>query len=330
MRVTPWWVAIGLAALVGCGQQVAQVPSNGEKPDHAEEHAEEHGDEHAEGSEHAGASEGGGEFARMTPEVAANAGIEVGQAGPEKLRESIPLYGVVVANSERTRNVSARFAGVVRTVAKTIGDQVRAGTPLATVESNDSLQIYSVTAPIAGVITARSVNPGEAVSDQSLFTITDLSSVWVEISAFPREMTKIRPGQLVQVKSTDGGLSGSGRIALISAVGTAATQSTSARVVLDNANRQWTPGLYVSAEVVLSETDVPVAVKSAALQNLDGKRVVFVQKPEGFEPRMLRIGRTDGEVTEVLEGLTAGERYAVANSFVIKSEIEKAGAEHEH
>ena len=322
MNTARWWVAMGLVVLAGCGQQVAQTSGDGAKS----EHADEHGEKHAEESEHGE----GGEFARITPEAATNAGIEVGQAGPEKLRESIPLYGVVVANAERTRNVSARFAGVVRTVAKTVGDQVRAGTPLATIESNDSLQVYPLTAPIAGVITARSVNPGEAVSDQSLFTITDLSSVWVEISAFPREMAKIHPGQLVQVKSTDGGLSGSGRIVLVSAVGTAATQSTSVRVVLDNANRQWTPGLYVAAEVVLSETDVPVAVKSAALQNLDGNRVVFVQKPDGFEPRPLRIGRTDGEVTEVLEGLTAGERYVVANSFVVKSEIEKAGAEHEH
>ena len=323
MKTAHWWIAMGLAALAGCGQ-VSQTSEDGAKPDPQHEDGK-----HAEESEHAEGGEGE-QHARITPDAATNAGIELGEAGPQKLRESIPLYGVVVANAERTRNVSARFAGVVRTVTKTIGDPVRAGTPLATIESNDSLQIYTLTAPIAGVITARNVNPGEAVSDQSLFTITDLSSVWVEISAFPREMAKIRPGQLVQVKSTDGGLAGSGRIALVSAVGTAATQSTSARVVLENANRQWTPGLYVAAEVVLSETHVPVAVKSAALQNLDGNRVVFVTNAAGFEPRTLRVGRTDGEVTEVLEGLNAGERYVVANSFVVKSEIEKAGASHDH
>ena len=244
--------------------------------------------------------------------------------------ESLPLYGVVAANAERTRNVSARYAGVVKTVTRTLGDAVRAGSALATIESNDSLQVYTVTAPISGTITARNINAGESVSDQRLFTITDLSSVWVELSAFPRDMVKIRLGQTVHVKSTDGSLASSGRVALVSAVGTTATQSTNVCVVLENAQRQWTPGLYVAAEVVLSETEVAVAVQSTALQDVDGQRVVFVELPEGFEPRALRLGRSDGDTTEVLEGLTPGERYVADNSFVVKAELEKGSAEHDH
>jgi membrane fusion protein, heavy metal efflux system len=307
------WIVVVLAGLqAACGDM--QAPKTAE-----------HGDEH--GHEE---SAGGSELARITPSAAAGAGIKVSAAGPHALRESLPLYGVVAPDGERTRNVSARYAGVVKTVARTVGDAVRAGSPLATIESNDSLQVYTLAAPISGTITARHVNAGESVSDQALFTITDLSSVWVELAAFPRDMSKIRIGQTVQVKSTDSGLSGSGRIALVAAVGTAATQSTNVRVVLDNGQRQWTPGLYVAAEVVLSQTEVPVAVKSTALQDMDGKRVVFVETPEGFEPRALRLGRSDGQITEVLEGLIPGERYVADNSFVVKAELEKGSVGHDH
>jgi cobalt-zinc-cadmium efflux system membrane fusion protein len=337
MKPVHAWILITLVGLLaGCtdGQtpNTAGVAKGG---DHErEEHSAEY-DAHEQGSQHAdehGHDEAaaGSQLARITPAAAAAAGINVMAAGPHSLRDSLPLYGVIAPNAERTRNVSARYAGVVKTVGRTLGDAVRAGGALATIESNDSLQVYTVTAPISGTITARNVNEGESVSDQPLFTITDLSSVWVDLSAFPRDMVKIRPGQIVQVKATDGGLSGTGRIALVSAVGTTATQSTNVRVVLDNARRQWTPGLYVAAEVVLSEAAVPIAVKSTALQDVDGQRVVFVQKPDGFEPRGLRLGRSDGEMTEVLEGLTPGEHYVTDNSFVVKAELEKGSAEHDH
>jgi membrane fusion protein, heavy metal efflux system len=269
-------------------------------------------------------------IARITAQAAVDAGIEVSTARAALLRESIPLYGVIASNAERSRNVSARFAGVVRSVAVTAGARVKAGDTLATIESNDSLQVYPVTAPIAGLVTSRNVNTGEAVGEQTLFTITDLSTVWVELSAFPREMSQLHVGQKALVKSADGALSGSGRVVFLSALGTATTQSTTARVLLDNADGRWTAGLYVSADVVVQEVEVPIAVSSTAMQSLDGERVVFVAVDGGFAPRTVRSGRADGEITEIVAGLAAGERYVHANSFVVKSELAKASAGHDH
>lgn len=259
--------------------------------------------------------------------TARNAGIAVSTAGPAALKETLTLYGVVQPNAERVRTVVARFPGVVKSVNTSLGDRVNAGDVLATIESNDSLQSYPVKAPIAGVITTRTINAGETVAEQALFTVTDLGTVWVELSLFPRERAQIRVGQSVIVRGVQGDASASGHIKWLSAVGNTLTQSFAARVELDNPQNLWTPGLYVTGDVTLGEQAVPVAVQSTALQNLDGKTVVFAETKDGFNVRPVKIGRSDDALTEVLEGIAANERYVSANSFLIKADIEKSSAE---
>lgn len=269
-------------------------------------------------------------IARIAPQAAAAAGIQVSEAGPATLIESLPLHGVVAPDAQRVRNVSARYAGVVKSVRKALGDTVTAGETLATVESNESLQTYSLQAPITGVITDRNINVGETVTDQSLFRITDLSRVWVELSVFPQDLVRIRAGQQVRVRSIDGSLTGTGRVTWISPVGTTATQSLTARVTLDNPERRWTPGLYVAGDVVTGESRAEVAVHTAALQRMYGKAVVFVAVPEGFAAREVTTGKRDAQSVEIVNGLRAQERYVSANSFIVKADLEKAGASHDH
>jgi cobalt-zinc-cadmium efflux system membrane fusion protein len=262
----------------------------------------------------------------LTPEQLKAAGIELAQAGPASIRESLPLYGVIAANAERVREVAARYPGVIRNVTRKIGDTVRQGETLATVESNESLQSYAVTAPLAGVITARSANPGEQTGEKKLFTVADLSTVWVELSLFPRDVAKVRVGQSVRVKSADAGLAAEGRVVYVAPFGISANQTLTARGLLDNAERRWAPGLYVVAEVTLSESQVPLTIRKEAVQAIDDAPVVFVQREKGFEARPVKLGRSDGEITEVLEGLKSGETYATANSYVLKAETLKSEA----
>lgn len=265
----------------------------------------------------------------IDPTAARNAGIAVSVAGPASLKEALSLYGVVQPNAERMRTVVARFPGVVKSVTAALGDHVKAGDVLATVESNDSLQTYAIKASIAGVITERSINSSETVGEHPLFTITDLSTVWVELSLFSRDRTQIKIGQSVNVRAVQDGPAATGHVVWLSAVGSAATQSLSARVQLDNAQGLWTPGLYVIGDVALGEESVPLAVQSSALQNLDGKTVVFTETKDGYAARAVKTGRSDGVLTEVLEGVSPNERYVSANSFVIKADIEKSSAEHD-
>ena len=252
------------------------------------------------------------------------------QVGPAVIREALPLYGVIAPNAERMRDVAARFPGVIRSVAKKIGDPVREGEELAIVEANESLETYAIAAPLAGVVTARNANPGEQTGDKTLFTVADLSTVWVELSLFPRDVVKVRVGQDVRVKSPDTGLAAVGKVVYVAPFGQAANQTITARVLLDNPDRRWAPGLYVTAEVTLAETAVPLAIRNEAVQTLEERSVVFVQGEEGFEPRAVSLGRSDGELSEVLAGLQSGDTYAAANSFILKAELGKGSAEHGH
>jgi cobalt-zinc-cadmium efflux system membrane fusion protein len=102
------------------------------------------------------------------------------------------------------------------------------------------------------------------------------------------------------------------------------------RVPIDNDQGKWRPGLNVSASIVVAETQAPVAVRATALQSVDGQRAVFVPHAGGFAPRAVREGTSDDEFVEITSGLAAGELYVPRNSFLIKAELEKAGAAHEH
>lgn len=318
-------LALAVLAISGCGNSASPSADSPAAPA-SEEKAE---DGHAgEEKEHAGEEEEG--HVELTPEQIKNAGIVLAQAGPAAVHENLPLYGVVVPNAERVREVAGRFAGVILTVTKRVGDSVRQGEPLATIESNESLQTYSVVSPLNGMVTARNANPGEQAGDKSLFTVADLSTVWVELSVFPRDIAKVRVGQSVRVKSNDTGLSAEGRLVYVAPFGTSSNQTLTARVLVENPERKWPPGLYVTAAVSLSSTTVTVAVSNDALQTLEERTVVFVQHAEGFEPRAVKLGRSDDEIAEVVEGIAAGETYATKNSFILKAELGKGDAEHGH
>lgn len=281
-----------------------------------------------EGHEEGGHEEGSG--VKLTAEQIKSAGIKLAEAGPGHIRERLPLYGVVAPNAERVREVTARFPGAIRSVAKRIGDPVKQGETLATVESNESLQTYPVIAPLSGVVTQRHANPGEQTGDKTLFTVADLSTVWVEVSLFPRDVARVRVGQPVQVKSADTGHKADGKVVYVAPFGSASNQTLTARVLLDNTEGRWAPGLYVTAEVTLAETAVPLAIRNEAVQTMEGRTVVFVEDADGFEPRPVKLGRSDGETSEVLGGIGAGQRYVTANSFILKAELGKGEAEHGH
>lgn len=269
----------------------------------------------------------------ITASMAVKAGIETAAAGPGTLREVATLRGSVVPNPERVRHVVARFAGPIRTVHKQIGDSVRAGDTLATVESNESLKTYAVTTPIGGVITQRRANIGEVAGSEPLFVIADYSTLWAELNFFAKDRARIRVGQPVNLRATEGEPVARGVVAHIAPT---ANQTFIARVEIDNTDGRWIPGLFVDADVSISEIAAPLVVANSALQTFRDFTVVFAQVGDDaqsthtYEVRMLDIGRSDGEFTEVLGGLESGTTYVTTNSYLIKADIEKSGASHDH
>jgi len=267
--------------------------------------------------------------ATIASKIAEAAGITTEIAGGTSLTETITLYGRIVANPERQREVSARFPGLIRTVGAKLGDTVKAGEVLGTIESNDSLRVYNLTAPLAGVVTARDANPGEQTGERTLFTITDTSAVLAELSVFPRDRGRVKAGAAVQLRLADGDATAAGKVDRID-VKTGANQAVMARVALTSADAAFLPGIFVSGAVAVATREVPLAVKTVGLQAFRDFTVVYAQVGETYEVRMLELGAQHGEWTEVLGGLEAGEHYVTENSYLIKADIEKSGASHDH
>lgn len=195
----------------------------------------------------------------------------------------------------------------------------------------ESLSRFEVRAPLDGTVTARNITTGEAVTaDESIFTVSDLSAVWADVTVYAKDLGAVHEGQAAQVMSADLGIEGQGRIQYVGPLVGEQTRSATARIVLPNPGRRWRPGLYVTVRLVRNSETVPVAVRAEGIQTFRDWQVVFVRYGDWFEGRPLELGRTDGEYVEVLSGLKAGDEYAAANSFAVKAEIGKLGATHDH
>ena len=307
------WATFAALLLAACG---------GDRHAHDREHVHESA-AHAEEKAHNGRT-------TIPAAVAAAAGVKTATAGPGVVSETLTLYGRIQPDAERVRSVGARFPGPIRSVARQIGDSVNAGDTLAVIESNESLQTYAVKTPISGVITERHANPGEVATAESLFVVTDFTRVWAELTVFARDRTSLRAGQSVDISAADSQLRARGNIGFIGANASTATPTLTARVALDNSELQWTPGMFITAQITIATQPAALVVANSALQSFRDFSVVFARVGDVYEVRMLQLGRSDGTVTEVLGGLEAGTEYVVENSYLIKADIEKSGASHDH
>jgi membrane fusion protein, heavy metal efflux system len=260
------------------------------------------------------------------------ADIDTAIAGPATINVTLDAPGEIRMNAERVVQVRPRFPGLVREMRKRLGDPVRRGETLALVHSNESLANYAITAGLSGTVVSQDVAVGQAVDHESiLYTVADLSTVWVDFPIYSQNAGRIRPGLEVQVKSEAGpSLAGSGTVRYVGPILEQDTRVSYGRVVLDNEGRRWQPGMYVAAAVTVERVDVAVAVPEIAIVRLADGPAVFRAEGNRFQVQPVKVGRSDGTHTEILEGLAAGDTYVVRNAFLLKAEMGKAEAHHEH
>lgn len=193
------------------------------------------------------------------------------------------------------------------------------------------LNQFELRAPFDGVIVEKHLALGEAVADNAnIFTISDLSTVWAEFVVAAKDLEHVRVGETARIRSAASGGKAEGKVSYVGSLLGEQTRTAKARVTLTNPNLAWRPGLFVTVEVLTAKTTVPVAVQADAIQEVDGNRVVFVAGPKGFVAQRVVPGRSDGQLVEIREGLSPGARYAARNSFVLKSDLGKDAAGHEH
>lgn len=263
------------------------------------------------------------------PAAAAEAaGVKIAAAGPAVIRNTVRLMGAVALDANRHAQIRARFPGIVREVKVQEGQRVRRGQTLVVVEGNDSMRTYPVTAPFDGTVLARRTSVGDVAGTDALVEMADVSAVWVELRAIGPDAETLSVGQPVEITSATGGVKAGGKIQMLLPV--AAGQSVVARVTIENADGRWRPGMTVTAEVTIASREVPLAVEESGLQRFRDFTVVFAQIGETYEVRMLELGERDGRFAEVLGGLKPGTTYVTEQSFLIKADIDKSGASHDH
>lgn len=195
------------------------------------------------------------------------------------------------------------------------------------------LTLYEIRSPGDGVVTEKHIVQGELLHEESRpFVISNLDRIWVNLTVYQKDLEKVKVGQQVRVISGYDIPDVESTIDYISPTVSKETRSASARVVIDNTNRKWRPGLFVSVEVTLSDFIGDIVIPKTAIESIDNESVVFIKTEEGYEPHPVKLGRSDDIHVEILEGLTRGEQYVVKNAFVLKAQMQKSsfGDGHAH
>jgi cobalt-zinc-cadmium efflux system membrane fusion protein len=194
-----------------------------------------------------------------------------------------------------------------------------------------ALTRYEIRAPIAGTVIEKHLAMGQVLKDDTpIFVLADLSSVWVEMTVPAKDLPVVRTGQQAKVAASAFAAQAEGKLTYLGDLLGSQSRSAVARVVLPNPKGIWRPGLPVTVQLLAEAAEVPVAVSLEAIQSIKDSSNVMVRYGDQFEARPVQLGRSDGKLIEVLKGLEAGERYAAKNSFLIKAEIGKSGASHDH
>lgn len=190
-----------------------------------------------------------------------------------------------------------------------------------------ALTIYS---PVDGVVTQRAAyHHGRNVTpEMDLYTIVDLSTVWILGQVYEHELPLIRIGQSVEVEFPYGAgtRSRNGLISFISPVLEPKTRTAELRVEFANADLTLRPEMYVNfvARIGLGS---PIVVPSDAVLDSGNEQYVFVDKGQGyFEPRLVKVGQEADGFYSIESGLKAGERVYTAANFILDSESRLKGA----
>jgi cobalt-zinc-cadmium efflux system membrane fusion protein len=305
--------------------------SSDEKSEAADHAGTEHANDEANAEEHADNAHGKEGHVELSPEAIKNADLQIETVSSLKINTTLSVYGKIAANEEAVAHIMPRFPGIVKAVNKRLGDTVQKGEVLAVVESNESLRTYEIRSDIAGTITSKDVTLGElAKGDSPIFVVTDLTTVWVDLNVYRQDFPRLKKGQPVEIDVGDESPPILSTISYLSPFGAESTQTMLARAVIPNPNRDLLPGLFVTAEVRIAEVMAPVAVKLSALQILNDNPVVFVQEGDAFEAREVKLGVRDRENVAIISGLADGDNYVSGNSFILKAELGKHEAAHEH
>lgn len=252
-------------------------------------------------------------------------GITFDKVKNVKIAKTIELAGEVDFNQEKIAHVVPRFPGIVLAAKKKVGDLVKAGAVLASIESNESLNKYQVKSLISGTVIEKHLTLGEFVSEEStIYVIADLSQVWVDLEVYEKDAELLQVGQKVTVETVGNHHNAQGPIAYIKPVYSKQTRSLIARVILPNPQQKWRPGAFVRGVVHVESDRASTVVLKDAVQTIKEKSYIFVPE-KGIENvfRALEVetGDSGKEYVQILSGISLGSKYVSKGAFELKAEL---------
>jgi cobalt-zinc-cadmium efflux system membrane fusion protein len=267
----------------------------------------------------------------FSAQAAKAAALTTDNVGPATVGDVIDMAGRVEITPEGRAEVRAWYPGRILMLNGELGQAVRKGHPLARVESSYSLQSYTITSPINGVIVEKAANVGGVAGEQPLFVVADPTDLHAEFFVYPRDAERIRVGQPVEVRTLAGDRRVQAQVEAVLPTADLASQTLIAHVRLPgDGGGAYRPGMGVEGAFTVGARQVPLAVRTKALQRFRDFTVVFAKVGDTYEVRMLELGVQTPEWTEVLSGIDPGTEYVVDGAFLIRADIEKSGASHDH
>lgn len=307
-RVMPFFI---MMLVITAMTVTNKVQASGDQHSH-DEHEEEHSDS-----------------TEISPSYIQSSGIKTTPAKAQNLVQTDSLFGVIAPVQDQVFSLHATFPSMVEKVFVQVGDTVKKGQNLARLTNIQTLQSYLLKSPTNGEVTSRSVNTGNRIDAEEMLQISDLSKVWVNISAFPENIERLKKGQRVKIYDLHDHELTWGIINYI-APQMSSGHIARARAIIDNREGHWRPGMHIKADVEISTRTVPVAVNIDAIQTMENESVIFKVHDNTFVAAHVEVGETDDQWAEILSGLDVGEEYVSENSFLIKADILKSGASHDH
>ena len=187
--------------------------------------------------------------------------------------------------------------------------------------------MMSVRAPYAGTLVERSAVVGEAVEPgASLFTLANLSTMWLELAVPENQIDSVRPGHAVE--ATFSGLPNEtvrGKLVWIDSRVDERTRLVRARALVPNPDAKLKSSMFGTVKVVLDKPVSMLRLPPSALQRLEGQPYVFVKEDEDlFHLRRVTVGARDAHSVEILAGILADDEVVVSGGFTMKSEFLKS------
>lgn len=252
------------------------------------------------------------------------------------LHEAEALLEIARENYERERRLEAQGISsrrellyAERELRQAQAALLRAGERLNALGASDGRgSEFAVTAPFAGVVVEKHATRGEMVGpSDKLFTLADLRRLWIELDIYERDLRRVSVGQPVTVTtSAYPDRTFDGRIVYMGDILDPARRTVRARVEVDNPGGVLKPGMFATASIRVAGGTTVVAVPRGAVQNVEGRQVVWVpgDEPGRFTARPVDVGQSlDGGRVEIISGLVPGELIVTEGAFTLKAQLSR-------